>query len=341
MNANFISKTEARMQHTSRKLGLALGSGASRGLAHIGVVKALDEADIKVDYIAGSSIGALVGASYAAGTIEQFHAFLSTVDWKVITSYLDFNFPQKGLIEGNRIINLIRELLPDADIADLDPPFCAIATNLASGEEVKLRSGNLVEAIRASISLPGIFNPFQIDDNYLVDGGLVNPLPTDVVRGMGADVVIAVDLNNDLIARNGRKKKLKARRRKKKKEKEKLLTRASNNNWFPSKLEEKYRILERSVKQSVNRWLEDKEDEEDREPNIFDVIANSINIMEYQITRSKVLRDRPDILIQPELGHLNLFDYDDAEATIREGYEKTLRQLPTIREMLGPVSEHA
>lgn len=327
------------MQHTPRKLGLALGSGASRGLAHIGVVKALDEAGIKVDYIAGSSIGALVGASYAAGTIEQFHAFLSTVDWKVITSYLDFNFPQKGLIEGNRIINLIRELLPDADIADLDPPFCAIATNLASGEEVKLRSGNLVEAIRASISLPGIFNPFQIDDNYLVDGGLVNPLPTDVVRDMGADVVIAVDLNNDLIARNGRKKKLKARRRKKKKEK--LLTRASNNNWFPSKLEEKYRILERSVKQSVNRWLEDKEDEEDREPNIFDVIANSINIMEYQITRSKVLRDRPDILIQPELGHLNLFDYDDAEATIREGYEKTHRQLPTIREMLEPLSEHA
>lgn len=314
-------------------LGVALGSGASRGLAHIGVLQALEEANIPIHCIAGSSIGSLIGATYAAGSMDLFHQFMSNVNWKVMTSYLDFNFPQKGLIEGRRLTELIRSMLPEQSFDDLNIPFCAVATNLATGEEVHLRDGNLVEAIRASLSMPGILNPSMVNDTYLVDGGLVNPVPVDVVREMGADIVLAVDLNHDLITRNGRKKKLK-NRRKPAHEDSRLLTRASNANWFPPKLEEKYRNLEMSVKQSITRWLEDKDDEEDREPNIFDVIANSINIMEYQITQSKLAKHPPDVLVQPKLGHLNLLDYDEAEATIREGVLSTQKQLDKLKERL-------
>lgn len=325
------------MDQRPKKLGLALGSGASRGLAHVGVINALEDAGISVDYIAGSSIGALVGATYAAGSINKFHDFLTTVDWKVVASYFDFNFPQKGLLEGRKLLGLIESLMVESDFENLNIPFCAIATNLSTGEEVHLKDGNLIHAVRASMSLPGIFNPFEIGDNYLVDGGLVNPVPVDVVREMGADIVIAVDLNHDLIKRNGRKKKLKTRRRKRRISVDKdsrLLTTASNANWFPTKLEQKYRTLEKSVKQSVNRWLEDRENDEMREPNIFDVIANSINIMEFKITQSKLLEDQPDILIQPKLGHLNLFDYDEAEATIEEGYQKTTSKLKDLTQLL-------
>jgi NTE family protein len=323
---------------SERKLGIALGSGAARGIAHLGVIKALEEADIPVHYIAGSSIGSLIGAAYASGNLHDLGAFLESVNWKVMASYLDFTFPQRGLLEGQKLVTLIKKLVPCQTFDQLHIPFTAISTDLRTGEEVRMDSGNLINAIRASLSLPGILTPQELDSRYLVDGGLVNPVPVDVVQEMGADVVLAVDLNHHLHERNQRKKKLKTRRRNGTLQQLRpSLDHALNSggpSWLPKRLEDRYKNLEESVRQSVNRWFQNKELEDTREPNIFDVIANSINIMEFQITQSRLQTNPPDILIRPNVAHLNLFDYDESEATILAGYECTRRQLPRIRETL-------
>ncbi len=332
---------------SSLKVGLALGSGASRGLAHIGVIEAIEKAGIKVDYIAGSSMGALIGAAYASGELEKLRHHALSMDWRQFTAYLDFNFPQQGLLEGEKLVQLIEFLVSSRTFEELNIPLGVTATDLTTGKEIDLEKGDLIHAIRASISLPGIFNPFEIDGNYLVDGGLVNPVPVDLVRSMGADFIIAVDLNNDIITRNGREKRFQVLKnsRKDRKNRERpitdssLLERASESPWFPPKLEQTYRSFEYSLKQSVNNLFESNDDEQQWEPNIFDIIANSINIMEYQITRSKLMEDQPDILVQPQLGHLNLFDFDEAERTINEGFNVTNDQLEKLNRLTTSVSD--
>ncbi len=179
-----------------KTVGLVLGSGGARGLAHIGVIRALEEANIKVDCIAGASIGALVGAIYAANELDDFEAFVCALDWRAIVTYFDIVFPRSGLLEGDRIYELLSEHLKAIAIEDTDIRFCCVATDLVTSQEVRLQSGPMVDAVRASISIPGVFTPFTKADQCLGDGGIVNPVPVDVMRDMGADVVIAVNLNN-------------------------------------------------------------------------------------------------------------------------------------------------
>ncbi|MGM0587053.1 MAG: patatin-like phospholipase family protein [Bacteroidota bacterium] len=327
----------AQPESSSLKLGIALGSGAARGIAHLGVIQALEEADIPIHYIAGSSIGSLIGAAYASGDLSALRSFLESVNWKVMASYLDFTFPQRGLLEGKKLTQLIDQLLPVDRFDELQIPFCAIATDLHTGEEVRMTDGNLVEAIRSSLSLPGIFTPHAKNSRYLVDGGLVNPLPIDVVKAMGADVVLAVDLNHHLHKRNQRKKRLKTRKQNgtlQQLRPSMITTNGTSPKWIPKRLEDRYKTLEDSIRHSVNSWFQDQELDEQRDPNIFDVIANSINIMEHRITQSKLESDPPDILLKPDVAHLNLFDYDESEATIQAGYQCTQRQLTRIRRSL-------
>lgn len=314
------------------KVGLALGSGASRALAHIGVIDAVEEAGIEVDYIAGSSMGALIGAAYASGALDELRDQALTMDWRTFTSYMDFNFPQQGLLEGDKLIQLIEFLLPCKTFQDLSIPLCVTATNLSTGEEINFDDGDLIDAIRASISLPGIFNPCKLNGMHLVDGGMINPVPVDVARKMGADLIIAVDLNNDIVTRNGRQRRFQMLNRGKDQDNEPAESSkpASGEEpaWMPPKFEQTYRSMQQSLRESMdNLFSTDTSEEEDWEPNIFDVIANSINIMEYHITQSKLAEDKPDILIQPKLGHLNLFDFDEVESTIEEGHTVAESQL--------------
>lgn len=190
----------------ARNIGLALGSGSARGWAHIGVIKALTEAGIHVDYVAGTSVGAVVGAVYASGRIDSFKDVVLQLDWKKIAFFLDVVFPKSGLIDGNRIAEFIRSHVGEKNIEDLSLPFCAVSTDLATGNEVIIKDGDIIEAVRASISVPGVFTPVRKKGSILVDGGLVNPVPVSVVREMGADLVIAVDLNHDIIGKKGVKK---------------------------------------------------------------------------------------------------------------------------------------
>lgn len=182
------------------RVGLVLGSGAARGWAHLGVIRALKAAGIQADVVCGTSIGALVGASYAAGQIERLDDWVMSMGVKQVWSLMDFRLAG-GVFKGERLMRFFSEQLAPGPIEQLDIPFGAVATAMATGTEVWLRSGPTVDAVRASIALPGMFTPVLQDGRWLVDGALVNPVPVSLARAMGADIVIAVDLNTDLAHR--------------------------------------------------------------------------------------------------------------------------------------------
>ncbi len=301
-----------------KKIGLALGSGSARGNAHIGVIRALEARKIPIDYIAGTSMGALVGAIYAMGDLDTLEAFMRGLDWKQILSYFDLVFPRTGLLDGDRINELVSGSVTTQRLEDARIPFCAIAAELGTGREARITAGPVVDAVRASISLPGILTPFHSGGVYYVDGGLVNPVPVDAVREMGADFVIAVDLNHDVVAPVWENQdRVPAR----------VPATASNGTGMLQMLEERYRMLEASVRDKINRWMPERRNS----PNIFEVIGTSISIMGQRITRANLLVHPPDLLIQPELGHLGMFDFDKADEAITEGYEKTLRAVQDLR----------
>ena len=183
-----------------KKLGLALGTGSARGWAHIGVVKSLQDAGINIDMVCGTSIGAMIGSALAGNFMSGLEKMALSLTWPDIIGFMDLLFPRSGFIEGDRIITYFRNNFSDADIEDLVIPFGAVATDIMTGREIWLQEGSLMDAVRASISMPGIFTPCRHKEYLLVDGGLVNPVPVSLCRAMGADIVIAVNLNSDLVA---------------------------------------------------------------------------------------------------------------------------------------------
>ena len=206
MNASSDSETHAAMRHDPvipskrpEKIGLVLGSGSARGWAHIGILQALEELAIRIDCVAGSSIGALVGAVYASRGIEQLKEVVVHLDRRQLLSLLDVGLRHAGLIDGKRVADELREQIRQPEIQTLNLPFRAVATDLNTGEEVVLDRGDVIEAVRASISIPGVFTPVARGDRLLVDGGLTNPVPVSLARALGADFVIAVDVNHHLL----------------------------------------------------------------------------------------------------------------------------------------------
>ena len=301
-----------------KNIGLALGSGSARGWAHIGVIRALTDAGIEIKCIAGSSIGSLVGAAFALNKIDVLEDFARQLDWKQIVSFLDVIFPRSGLIDGEKITDFFRGHVREMDIGKLPIRYCAVAADLATGREVVLNDGDLIEAIRASISVPGIFTPVKKNGSFLVDGGLVNPVPVSVVRDMGADYIIAVDLNADIIDKrrtNGI-----------------VPVDSSLENVIDQPPPQKWRIVQDLTNRlnefsspalsQVRQWLH-----KDPVPNIFEVLTSSINIMESQITAIRLTTDPPDLLVQPKLGHMRFMEFHRAEETITEGYREAMTQL--------------
>ena len=189
------------------KLGLALGGGGARGCAHVGVIKALTLAGIPVDYIAGSSIGSVVGGVFASGDMEEFENYLLQISWMDVVKHFDPGVPYQGLFRGHKVVKLLDKLITHKKFSELNIPLTVVATDLETGEAVHINRGKVIDAIRASIAIPGIFTPFKKGDQFLIDGGVVNPMPVDVVRHMGADVVIGVDLNHEYIKEKLRSKK--------------------------------------------------------------------------------------------------------------------------------------
>ncbi|WP_299980000.1 patatin-like phospholipase family protein [Desulfobacula sp.] len=298
----------------SKKVGLALGSGSARGWSHIGVIRALTEAGVRVDYVAGTSIGALVGAVYASGKIDALEEVVLQLDWKKIAYLFDVVFPKSGLIDGKKVSGFIQNHVKGINIEDLSLPFCAVSTDLTTGNEVAIKDGNIIEAVRASISIPGIFTPVKKNGTFIVDGGLVNPVPVSVVREMGADFVIAVDLNHNSIENTGSGKITDIDSNKKFLKKKNRLGQGENK--VVDALNKRIKAVDFPALTHVKEWMN-----KEPMPSIFEVLTSSINIMEEQITAIKLKTDPPDILIQPNLGHLKFLEFNRAKEAIDEGYK--------------------
>ena len=180
------------------RIGIALGAGAARGWAHIGVIRALEHAGIKPHIVCGTSIGAMIGALYAGDRMDDLEGWANALTWKKVVGFFDIGFGG-GLLKGAKVTSFLHAHFGDKQISDLARPFAAVATDLKTGHEVWLRDGAVTRAVRASIALPGLFTPWAEDGHYLVDGALVNPVPVSLCRAMGAQFVIAVDLSSPLV----------------------------------------------------------------------------------------------------------------------------------------------
>ncbi|MGB3425969.1 MAG: patatin-like phospholipase family protein [Castellaniella sp.] len=298
------------------RIGLALGSGSARGWSHIGVIRILESAGIAPDIVCGTSIGALVGAAYADGQLEKFEAWVRGLTWQGVVGLLDFTV-SGGLIPGERLFSFLRSHLDDKTIDSLPKAYGAVATELVSGREVWLREGSVIDAVRASAALPGLFTPARREDRLLVDGALVNPVPVSLCRAMGADIVIAVDLNSDLIGRRLEPEAPPA---------EPGASETPPSGALASMLS---RLpLGFGGGKSGTPTAPDM-------PSIFDVLSMSLNIMQVRITRSRLAGEPADVLIRPRLADFALMDYHRAAGAIDEGERAARRVLPELRDVVG------
>lgn len=288
-------------------VGLALGGGAARGWAHIGVILTLEEYGIRPDIVCGTSIGALVGAVYSVGKIDRFKEWAVGLTIKNVVSFMDIAL-NGGMLKGERLMEFFRQNFIDCSIEDLKIPFGAVATALHTGAEVWLRSGPTLDAIRASIALPGLFSPVWHAGQLLVDGGLVNPVPVSLARAMGADILIAVDLSSDTLARHlVRDSAVTAQ------------AGSSGYEWV------------RKMRSGFGALLSDEDKNEQRLPRMLDVVASSLNIMQVRITRSRMAGEPPDVIITPKLAHLGLLDFHQAQEAIDAGRRSVESCLPALK----------
>lgn len=306
---------------TGNRIGLVLGSGSARGWAHIGVIRALADAGIKPDIICGSSIGALVGAAHASGNLQVLEEWVRALTFWDVVRLLDVRM-QGGLIEGVTLMDSFRDKISDINIEQLNLPFAAVATDLGNGHEVWLQQGPLLPAVRAAIALPGLFSPTRIDEHWLVDGGLVNPVPISLCRAMGADFIIAVNLNSDIVGRHMAPKP--------KKKKATVEEEEGRRDLFDQLLKQLNGGLR---ERALNAWRRERSDG-DAPPGLFEVLASSINIMQDRITKSRMAGDPPDVLLSPQLAHLGLLEFDRAGEAIEEGIACVKRQLPQLQQTL-------
>lgn len=295
------------------RIGLALGSGAARGWAHIGVIRALERASVTPDVICGCSIGAFVGAAAATGDLDKLADWVERLSWQGVVSFLDVSL-RGGLIKGDKIIQYFQREIGNVDFSDLDMPFACVATELQTGREIWLKEGSVARAVRASIAIPGLFTPAVESGRVLVDGGLVNPVPVSLCRAMGADVVLAVDLGSDIVGR--------ARRR----------GHAATKDVDAEEAEQSWaqRLLMR-----FGRNEERSPDPEDEIPSMIDVLSTSINIMQVRIARSRLAGEPADVQISPRVGQVGPMDYHRAAEAIAEGEAAVARMMPAIRYALG------
>ncbi len=311
------------------KLGLVLGSGASRGWAHIGVLEALEEQGLHIHMITGASAGSFIAASYAGGGLENIKRFALDMDWKRVLTYMDIAFPRSGFIDGKKVADLIKLYTNVADFKDLHIPVQMVTTDMRSGEQVVLSEGSVTEALRASMAVPGLVTPVQIGGRWLVDGGVVNPLPIDVCRSMGADIVVAVDLNSERISRKAGETVTASQKHKaaaiEKKRLEVL------KSWVA-----RYGAAGKTVSAKIDQWFSRAEPS----PHIFEILVSSLNIMQRKIEQMNIESHPPDVLIRPRLGDMKFFDYDQAENAIDEGYRRGKEAIPEIMAKINSFNDH-
>ena len=327
------------MAQNSPKIALALGSGSAKGLAHIGVIQVLEENQIPISAVAGTSAGAFIGALWAAGLSGEEMAHIAcSMNWKTTARMFLPTLPKSGLIAGQRIQKFLQTFIEEIEIEDLPMPFACVATELSSGHEVIFNKGNIIPAVRASISIPGIFVPVRHEDRFLVDGGLVNPVPVSVARRWPVDAVIAVNV----IPKVEEKAKflyLKKVRKKRRTVSKKLPEIIQSSL---KKLEHKefsQEILQEKLTNILNRLKEYENPHPTVVPGIFTVMLQSLTIAENTICELRLNQNPPEILLEPNLADVQLLEFYKAERIIQAGREIAERHLLAISNLITQINE--
>ena len=293
------------------KIGLALGSGSSRGWSHMGIINELSTLGVHPDIVCGTSVGAMVGAAYATGKLEKLQSWACSVTKFDVAKFLDISTSFTGFVHTERFHKYLNENIAGDDdlIEDLPKVYAAIATDLETGREVWLQNGSVIQAVWSSMALPGLFPAIRHNNRWLVDGGLVNPVPVSVCRALGADIVIAVNLNGDIVGKHLSK-----------------MT-AKNGDGVSGKLSE-------LVKEYTNLSLFEPANTE-QPPGLLDAIAASVKITQDRITRSRLAGEPPDIIFSPKLSGIGLLELYRAEEAIEEGRKCVQRMAHEIEHVLG------
>ena len=314
------------------KIGLALGSGSARGMAHIGVIQVLQQHQIPLHFIAGTSIGAIVGSIYATGiSVGEMEEIINLMKNTNFISFLNPAIPSSGFISGSRGVDFLERIaLRDKKFSDLKIPFAAVATDIKTGAKVILNHGSVIKAVRASFAIPGIFTPVRYQDYFLVDGGLVDPVPVDVTRKMGADLIIAVSLSS----KNPEPQILVNTQENDRLDQERDLI----NLKLYKKIKTKYYIVDK-IDSLLGQWFNSlggiyKVTKKHWEgPYIFEVLSKSIDIMEKEMTSHSIVD--ADIVIKPkQIEGVGLFEFNQAEKMIKEGRESAKEMMPQIKKAL-------
>ena len=282
-------------------VALALGGGAARGWAHIGVLRALDEAGIQIDMIAGTSIGALVGGCYLAGRLDELEEFARSLTPRRMFGFFDLTFRGNGLLGGMRLDAKMREHLEDVVFEDLPKPFICVATEISTGHEIWLSSGNLVTAMRASYALPGVFEPVSCNGRVLIDGAMVNPVPVSVCRANEQQLVVAVNLHYDCFGRSA------------------VIKHSSSGDEL---------VIRENP--TLNGEKSASSREKEMRLGITGVMVEAFNIIQDRITRARLAGDPPDLSLQPKLSHIGLSEFHRADEAITMGYEATMAQIAEL-----------
>lgn len=319
------------------KVGLALSGGAARGLAQIGVLKALEEESIPIDMISGTSAGALIGACYAkerkATVLEEIAL---GVDWKKLARLVDMNLILlwKGFVQGQKVKSFLNSLIGDVKFKDLEIPLAVVTADVETMEELIITEGSVIEAVRASISMPAIFIPVKWDNRFLIDGGVVNPLPVDVVRSMGAEIVIAV--NTIAIAPQRKSEQPGGKETKVRPSLHlgdtRLLAVKKRIDSLVRQDKDKIKIFDDLLYIAKAKIYTHRGGIEPKTPDIFNVLTQSIHAMECEL--SKLAAKSADIIITPDVSHIGTFGFHKGEEAISQGYKATQTILPELQQKI-------
>jgi NTE family protein len=298
-------------------IGLALGGGAARGFAHIGIIRTLIAHGIVPNVVVGTSIGAVVGGAYAAGHLDTLEAWARSLQPRNILGYLDIRLNGSGLIGGDKLASQLEAAIGPTRIEDLPLKFATVATEVRTGHEIWLTHGRMVNAMRASYALPGIFSPVLVGDRWLVDGALVNPVPVSAARALGAEIVIAANLSSD------------------------VFTHATTIYSHGAAVDATAPVVEPAPKKTGLGRLFSAERTMKREffgsggrPGISSVMVDAFNIMQDRITRARLAGDPPDMLISPRVGQIGWFDFHRADDLIGFGARAAERAIDSIQEAI-------
>ncbi len=279
-----------------KTISLVLGSGGARGYAHIGVIEELEKNGYKIESISGSSMGALIGGLYACGKLQEYKEWVLSLDMLDIAKLLDFSFLTSGMIRGDKVFDRLQEMVGKVNIEDLPIKYTAVATDLVKQKEVWIQKGNILDAIRASVAIPTLFTPKKISNKYLIDGGVLNPLPMAPTVSDDTDITIAVNLN----ANNAKKYIIEIP----KKEKEK---------------ENRFKEIFFELKQKAESFFEQEQKSEFDEMNMFVIVGKTIDIMQNSLLECKMAGYSPDIMINIANDACDFYEFNRAYEMIELG----------------------